>query len=115
MEGASHVISQPEFMRDPRKTHQLLCGLDAEELLLGRLRQDVSGGGISVRIGQEVHLPGLDECSYISVPFSIHDEIIGSIGVLGPRRMDYRRMRAVVEGMGKCLTDVLSRWDGTGE
>ena len=111
LEGASYIISQPEFMRDPHKAHELLRGLDAEAALLERLRQDVAGDGVHVRIGHEVQLPGLDECSYLTVPFAIHDEIVGGIGVLGPRRMDYRRMRAVVEGMGKCVTDVLSRWD----
>ncbi|MBI4340996.1 MAG: heat-inducible transcription repressor HrcA [Candidatus Omnitrophica bacterium] len=111
LEGASYVIAQPEFLRDPRKAQELLRGLDAEDVLLQRLRQDAGGEGVRVRIGREVQVPGLDECSYLTASFAIHDEAIGGLGVLGPRRMDYRRMRALVEGMSRCVTDVLSRWE----
>lgn len=111
MGGASYVIAQPEFMHNPQKTHDLLQGLDAEDLLLKRLSQDVASHGLRIRIGHEVAVPGLDACSTLAAPFAIGDEVVGGIGVLGPRRMDYRRMRAQVEGMSKCVTDLLNHWE----
>ena len=38
LDGASYVVAQPEFSRDPHKTHELLRGLDAEGLLLACVR-----------------------------------------------------------------------------
>ena len=111
LEGASYVVSQPEFARSPRKAHELLKGLDAQDALLSRIRQDIGREGVRVRIGHEVQVPGLEECSYLAAPVAMGNEVIGGIGVLGPRRMDYPRMRTCVEGMGRCITDLLTQWD----
>jgi heat-inducible transcriptional repressor len=114
LDGTSHVVSQPEFSRDPRKAHAFLRGLDEETALLERVHQDLRTHGVRVRIGREVQVPGLDECSYVATPFAIGEDIIGGIGVLGPKRMDYPRMRSFVEGMGRCITELLTRWDERG-
>ena len=111
IEGASYVVSQPEFSRDPRRAHELLKSLDAEGLLLERVREDLIGENVRVRIGHEVQVPGLDECSYLAVPFAVGEEVIGGVGVLGPTRMDYPRLRSLVEAMGHCVTELLTRWD----
>jgi heat-inducible transcriptional repressor len=110
-EGASYVMAQPEFSRDPRKAHEVLRGLDAQEALLRRIRQDMAPEGVRVRIGREIQVSGLEECSYVTAPFAIGGEVIGCVGVLGSKRMDYARMHAAVEGMGRCVTDLLSLWD----
>lgn len=114
LDGASYVVSQPEFSRDPTKAHHLLKSLDAEEAILGRVSQDLAPNGIRVRIGHDVQVPGLEACSYVTGPFVVGDDVTGGIGVLGPMRMDYPRMHAFVEGMGRCLTNVLARWRGEG-
>ncbi|MDP3722024.1 MAG: heat-inducible transcriptional repressor HrcA [Candidatus Omnitrophota bacterium] len=110
LDGASYMVSQPEFSRDPTKAHHLLKSLDAEEAFLGRVSRDLAPNEIRVRIGHEVQVPGLEECSYVTGSFVIGDDVTGGIGVLGPMRMDYPRMRAFVEGMGRCLTNVFARW-----
>ena len=111
LEGASYVVSQPEFSRSPRKSHELLKGLDAQDALLSRIRQDIGREGVRVRIGRDVQVPGLEECSYLAAPVTIDNEVIGGVGVLGPKRMDYPRMRACVEGMSRCITELLTQWD----
>jgi heat-inducible transcriptional repressor len=112
LEGASHVVSQPEFARDPRKAQDLLRGLDGEEALLRHVQQALAADGVQVRIGREVQVPGLDHCSYVAMPIAIGGEVVGGIGVLGPTRMDYRRMRAFVEGMGQSVGELLTGWNG---
>ncbi|HLD78650.1 MAG TPA: HrcA family transcriptional regulator, partial [archaeon] len=108
LEGTSYVVAQPEFSRDPHKAHELLKGLDAEEVLLQRIRQDIAPDGSRVRIGHEVQVPGLEACSYITASFAMRDQMLGGVGVLGPTRMDYPRARALVEGMGRCLSEILT-------
>ncbi len=111
LEGTSYVVSQPEFRKDPHKAHEVLKGLDAEELLLERIREDIAGGGVKTRIGHELRVPGLDECSYVAAPFAVGDEAVGAIGILGPKRMDYPRMHSYVEAMGRCVTELLAQWE----
>ena len=111
LEGTSALISQPEFANDPRKAHALLKGLDAEEVLLARIRQDIAPDGVRVRIGREVQVAGLEACSYLTAPVAAGDAVVGGIGVLGPKRMDYPRLRALVEGVSRCITEMLTRWD----
>ena len=111
LEGTSYVVSQPEFSRDPRKTHELLKSLNAEAPLIEQIRQDIAADGVRVRIGQEMRLAGLEECSLITAPFALGEETIGGIGIIGPKRMPYARLRQLVEAMGQCVTDVLTSWD----
>jgi len=112
LEGTLYVVSQPEFSRNPRKAHELLKSLDAEIPLLERIRQDLSAERVQVRIGREVQVPGLEDCSTVTAPFSIGEDVVGGVGVLGPKRMDYPRIHSFVEAMGRCITELLTRWDG---
>ncbi len=112
VEGASYLVSQPEFLKNPRKAHALLKQLESEEPLLRCLRPDLSVAGIHIRIGHEAPLTGFEDCSLVTAPFAIGDEVAGGVGVLGPTRMDYRSMRAFVEAAAAAVTDVLTRWMG---
>src|SRR3989338_6443217 len=89
VEGTNYVVAQPEFRRDSRKAHTLLKSLDEEHELLARLHHDLGVGGVRMRIGREIQMPGLEECSYVTTPFAMSEDMVGGIGVLGPKRMDY--------------------------
>ncbi len=45
-----------------------------------------------VRIGQEISLEGLEECSFITATYKITNKIIGRIGIVGPKRMEYSKI-----------------------
>src|SRR3989338_536681 len=107
LDGTSYVIAQPEFRRDPRKAHALLKCLESEDALLPSLRQITVGRRVQVRIGPEVQLAGFDECSCVAATFSIGGQAVGSVGVLGPKRMDYRSLRTLVDGMAQSMTEWL--------
>ena len=111
LEGTSYVVAQPEFNKDVRKAHALLKHLESQEELLAYLRQDLAAETVRVRIGHEVPFPGFEGCSYLTAPFSLGGEIVGGVGVLGPKRMNYPRVRALVEGMAHSITELLARWE----
>ncbi len=114
MEGASYIVSQPEFRRDPHKTHELLRWLDAEDALLEHLRHDMEADGVRVHIGHEVGVPGVDECSYLTAPFRLGlTGGSGAVGILGPKRMDYPKMRSMVEAMARCVSELFGRQHAT--
>lgn len=115
LDGTTYLFEQPEFRKDPQRTHELLRQLELQEELLERLRADLSqpgtlSEGVRIRIGREVDVEGLEECSYLVAPVSFNQAVVGGMGILGPKRMDYRRMRALVEGVARLVTEAMSQW-----
>ena len=114
LEGTGYVLSQPEFSRNPRKAHELIRCLEAQEILVTSVQKDVATEGVHVRIGSELQVPGLESCSYLTAPFTMSPGVVGELGVLGPTRMDYQRMHSLIEGMGQCVSSLLGRWETSG-
>ncbi len=93
--GATNILNQPEF-RDVNKVKSLL-NLFEEEALLGSLLGNASPQGIEVRIGEENKLEEFKDCSIVVTTYRIVGRNLGTIGVLGPTRMEYARVIALVE------------------
>lgn len=110
-EGTMYLFECPEFRRDPKQAHELLRQLEFQTDFLKCLREDLASEGTRVRIGREVAINGLEDCSYIVSPFGVQRSMVGAVGVLGPKRMRYSRMRALTEGMAELVTNVLTRWE----
>lgn len=53
--------------------------------------------GTVVYIGDELSSKGMSACSMVTTPFYVNGEKVGSIGVLGPTRMPYPKVIALVE------------------
>lgn len=75
--------------------------LEHDSALLDVLGDD---DGPTVRIGAELNLEDLD-LSVVSMPYGAGERGIGRLGVLGPMRMDYRRVIRIVEEVGEGLGD----------
>ena len=72
------------------------------------LVKDVIDRGLSVAIGAETGLETLAGCSLVVAPYEIEGQPAGSIGVLGPTRMDYSQAMATVAVVGRRLGDRLT-------
>ena len=114
LDGAAYLFEQPEFQRHPERAQELLRQLDLQEQLVQRLRADLLSEGTRTRIGHEVAIEGLAECSYVVSPVMLHKSVIGGVGILGPRRMDYRRTRALTEAMAELVTTALAQRESGG-
>ena len=66
------------------------------------------GPGLTVRIGAENQRADLLGCSLVLAPYLVEGEVAGTIGVLGPTRMDYRRAQAAVATVSQRLGKQLS-------
>lgn len=79
--------------------------------LQGELRNDLLGaapeGRTLVRIGSETALEGFEDYALVTAGYGSGDRT-GSIGILGPKRMDYRRVIGVVNHMKKRLEEILA-------
>jgi len=95
LEGASRVLEAPEF-RDIQRTRRLIRGLEQREELAELLRRDLSADGVKLHIGSENRGTSLTDCSIVAAPYRLRGGVRGAIGVLGPTRMDYPRVTALV-------------------
>ncbi len=102
--GTTNILSQPEF-KSVDKIHRMLSLFEQESLLFEILEKCLSEEGIVVKIGTENEYEDIHECSLITATYKIKQRVLGTIGVLGPTRMDYRWIIAVL----RCLVDQLNR------
>lgn len=102
LDGALNILKHPEF-KDIGKIQSLL-GLLQEKEIIRELVSDPIPQGLTVKIGGENNYQGIHDCSLITATYSMDDQVIGAIGVLGPTRMHYSKAFTIVE----CITEVLS-------
>ncbi|KIL38279.1 HrcA family transcriptional regulator [Gordoniibacillus kamchatkensis] len=110
LSGTTNMLTQPEF-RDVDKVKSLLDLLEAPPSLI-RLVASSHQGGIQVRIGSENSMEAVNDCSLITATYSIGDQFLGTIGVLGPTRMEYAKVMSLLDHVSKNLAVVLGRWYG---
>lgn len=102
--GTSHMLEQPEF-RQVEKVRPLLNLLERDDLVTDLLDAGPTDQDVSVMIGEEIHLRELQDCSMVSATYRVGDRTIGRIGVIGPKRMDYSKVVALVDSVTKHLSE----------
>ncbi|MHB8189775.1 MAG: heat-inducible transcriptional repressor HrcA [Ferrimicrobium sp.] len=78
-----------------------------QQLQMVSLIRNLLEAGETVSIGDESGLDALRECSLIIAPCEVDGELVGSIGVLGPTRMNYSRATAVVAAMQNAVAQAV--------
>ncbi|MNG19965.1 Heat-inducible transcription repressor HrcA [compost metagenome] len=63
-----------------------------------------------MRIGTENEHEAINECSVITATYAIDGQSLGTIGILGPTRMDYGKVIGLLEIVSKDMAMLLSRW-----
>jgi heat-inducible transcriptional repressor len=86
-----------------------LLELLEQHAVLATLMRELLGPGLTVRIGAENERADLLECSLVLAPYLVEGEVAGTVGVLGPTRMDYRKAQAAVSAVSQQLGRRLSR------
>lgn len=104
--GAANMLDYPEYS-DITKAKSFLAEVESGDYLK-KVVTDDNGVELTVRIGRENDNPELQDCSVVTVNYHIGDETVGSMGVVGPTRMDYGKVVAVLKCMSESLSKVLS-------
>lgn len=106
--GTTQLLNQPEF-RDVDKVKNIFLMLEEEQLLCDLLHSH-DGEGIAVTIGQENKYSGIQDCSMISATYKVDGQIIGTIAVLGPTRMEYGKIMTLLDFMNHNLGQILKKY-----
>ena len=101
--GAANMAGQFDAVDTVREVLTIL----EHQLMVVSMVRDLLDRGLSVAIGSETGLP-LADCSVVLSPLMVDGELAGSVGVLGPTRMDYPRTLAAVQVVSNRLGDSLA-------
>ncbi|CEG27921.1 heat-inducible transcriptional repressor HrcA [Bacillus sp. B-jedd] len=104
--GKTNILSQPEF-NDISKIRSLLSMIEQEQPVYELIKN--SPAGITIRIGRENDNRAMENCSLITATYAMGDEKLGSIGILGPTRMEYSRVVSLLQIMSRDLSTVLTK------
>ncbi|MDA8280976.1 MAG: heat-inducible transcriptional repressor HrcA [Actinomycetota bacterium] len=108
--GSSRVASAFDAVDTVRSVLAIL----EQQLVVVELIEEVLDSGLTVAIGVEHGFEPLASCALVVSPLTVDGEPAGTIGVLGPTRMNYSRALAAVQVVGEQLSDRLSRTAGGG-
>jgi heat-inducible transcriptional repressor len=90
------MAMQPEF-NDLSKYRSIVELIEDEDMIIHLFEHDIPADNeVRVRIGTETKLTQIEQCSVVSTKYSI-GTVSGSIGLVGPKRMNYPRMVSLVE------------------
>lgn len=104
--GPTNMLEYPEYS-DVDKARVVLRALENRDVLAHMLRGSARME-FTVRIGPENNVPEMQDCSLVTATYRIGDNNVGTIGIIGPTRMNYGKVIAVLDYMGKSLSDILS-------
>lgn len=106
IEGTNQMLQQPDF-DDVKQLHELYQVFEQS----GRVMQILDGclekRHLWVRIGDDIPHPGFHGLSIIAARYRIHDLAMGTLGVIGPKRMPYSKVISLVNYMAETLTQHL--------
>lgn len=86
-----------EELSDLEKLRQLFEAFSAQREILHLLDRSIAADGVQIFIGEESGYRILDDCSVVTAPYRVNDEIVGVLGVIGPTRMAYERVIPIVD------------------
>ncbi|MBL7977771.1 MAG: heat-inducible transcription repressor HrcA [Bacteroidetes Order II. Incertae sedis bacterium] len=106
LSGTTHLMHQPEF-REPEQIQRIMGLIEHEEVVVQLLERHahLTRGGkeqIRITIGRENETEAVDSYSLVTANYKMQNAI-GTISLIGPRRMDYARAVALIEYVSKLL------------
>ncbi|MBR1575930.1 MAG: heat-inducible transcription repressor HrcA [Bacteroidales bacterium] len=108
--GTSRMLTLPEYS-DMERVRNLLSLVEARDRLASIVRQN-GNVQFTVRIGPESGIPEMENCSIVTATYSTYSGQQGTIGVIGPTRMQYQKVISVLSSMGQQLTELFGHEDG---
>ncbi len=103
MEGATNIFNFPEY-NDIENAKRILSLLHNKDCVVELIEPE---SDITIKIGDENYIPEAKECSVISAEYSLGDNAKGTIGLIGPRRIDYSKVIAIMAQVMKELNQTL--------
>ena len=112
VDGVNHLLEYPEYA-DTSHLKDILELLEKKENLLEIVSSETGSKDLQVHIGSENAINAMNNSTFIYRTVRREGKVVGAVGVIGPRRMDYSRVIAILNHLSDGITDVIDAGDGT--
>lgn len=112
LDGTINMLNYPEF-NDVMRAKEFLNLMDAKDVL-GKILNNVyrNGNYIKITIGEENKIVEMRDCSLITATYNLGSVVVGTIGVIGPTRMEYSKVLAAMNYMRKKANEEIRKLIG---
>lgn len=108
IDGVNHLLEYPEYS-DAGQLKEMLSLLENKEGLLRLVSAEDEGKDLQVHIGGD-NVPGaMSNSAFIYRTVRLGGKVVGAVGVIGPCRMDYSRVIAILNHLSEGITDVMDQ------
>jgi heat-inducible transcriptional repressor len=108
LSGATNMLDHPD-LSDTTTLRSMLRAFEEKARLIDLLSRMAEERGIQVMIGSENPVEDMRGCSLITSTYTYRDQVLGVLGVVGPRRMPYSEVMSVVDETARVVSSALSR------
>lgn len=102
--GATNIFKYPE-LSDKERASKLLTTLEEKSQLTELVKDGDDNTGIQVYIGSETPIQEMKDCSVVTATYELEDGFKGTIGIIGPKRMDYERVVETLRNVKEQIKD----------
>lgn len=113
MDGAYNIFHHPEYRNDVEKAQSFLMALETKDKLQEMMARSTRWE-FTITIGRENEIDALRNMSVVTATYKLGDRPMGSLGVIGPTRMDYGRVVRLLHYISRSLGEVMSGMLGDG-
>jgi len=107
VDGTSMLLAKPE-LADVQRVRRMFDAFADKARLVRILNRCIQGGGVRVLIGADCELTSDLELSVVATPYGAGERPLGTLGIVGPSRMDYETIIPLVHFLGETLSRALA-------
>lgn len=115
LHGINNIVAQPEFKKDLDTLKELLDIFESKKRMLNILNKLMSKHGIKIFIGSEIGDKVAEELGVVLTDYKRGNNVVGMLGVIGPKRMRYPQVLPIVDYTSKLITNILTEIGGDDE
>ncbi len=107
LEGEEKILSHPEYA-DVGRIRQFMSVVTKKDKVFNLLSGN-KGVKVNIKIGADGYEEIPEDCSLVTATYTANGTEIGTYGVIGPTRMDYKKVVSVLENVGQFLESILTK------
>ena len=99
--GAKNIFRYPE-LADNQKASEIIDAFEEKKMLSSLVKETLTNAeskGIQVYIGEESPVSNIKDCSMVTATYELGEGMRGTIGIIGPKRMDYEKVVDSLKGL----------------
>ena len=106
IEGTTSLLEQPE-LSDVEQVRRVLETFADQARLVAMLNKCLAGEGVRVVLGEDSEITSELDFGLVATPYNVGERPLGSLGIIGPARMEYPRLVPLVHFLGETLSRAL--------